>query len=107
MDTVVTDQSLNALGPAANLPKGQTLSVRSLLSLPHGAGMPPAFDWKTKFMPTLLAVFFVQANIWTIDGDALCPTLQLIWDAVYPGKPTVVISDTTKIEGAVFYQVSQ
>lgn len=67
---------------------------RGLPSLPHGVGVNPATDWKTKFVPTLIALYSIQPDIWNFEPERMCPVLQVIWNVVFPGKTYVVEEDS-------------
>lgn len=101
MDVLVVEKQLSTLGS-----RRQNRSVsktRGLASLPHGGGRDYNNIWKSRFIPTVIALYALEMHdIWRFELETKVPVLQKIWDATYPGKTTTVLQET---QDAVFYQV--
>lgn len=99
---VVDDPEEEEVPPARTLKRvsRSASSTRSLQSLPHGVGNDPL--WRTKFIPTAIALYGIDPDVWKYDAKPLAPVLQRIWDAVFPGRNAMI---RPSAKDPVFFQV--
>ncbi len=82
------------------------LSIRGAHTLPHSVGNDPL--WRTKFIPTAIALYGLEPDVWKYDPKKIAPVLQMIWDAVFPGpnrRSTANLEGSHLLSGDYYYNL--
>ncbi|KAG1797163.1 hypothetical protein EV424DRAFT_1546761 [Suillus variegatus] len=73
--------------------------------LPEGCQV--SGKWSRKIIPTLIHCIRNQNEVWTLKDDLLCATLQSIWDVVYKGSITHMVTPNGPVIAVALEQLSE